>query len=163
MMPVLSAQRQSIQYVGLVRPHSADHVVDIGPGAGVHGGHIVAEGPPAAIERHPASLTGQYLSARRRIPVPASRVAADPGRVLRLEGARANNLKNVTLELPLGLMTCVTGVSGSGKSTLINDTLYPVAARALNKANLDAAPHDVSFRQGCVTVSHPGKLGDREG
>jgi excinuclease ABC subunit A len=124
---------------------TADHVVDIGPGAGVHGGCIVAEGAPGAIERNPASLTGQYLCGRRRVRVPKLRVSPDPGRMLRLSGAHGNNLKDITLELPLGLMTCITGVSGSGKSTLINDTLYRVAARVLNRANLDAAPyHNVS-------------------
>ncbi len=121
---------------------TADHVVDIGPGAGVHGGCIVAQGRPEAIAGNPASLTGQYLSGHREIPVPGRRAAADDLRVLKLTGARGNNLKAITLELPLGLMTCVTGVSGSGKSTLINDTLYPVAARQLNRANLDPAPCD---------------------
>jgi excinuclease ABC subunit A len=121
---------------------TADHVVDIGPGAGVHGGYIVAEGPPEAIERNPASLTGQYLCGHRQVRVPEVRVSPDPRRVLRLTGAHGNNLKGITLELPLGLMTCVTGVSGSGKSTLVNDTLYPLAARTLNRANLDAAPYD---------------------
>ncbi len=121
---------------------TADHVVDIGPGAGVHGGCIVAQGRPEAIAGNPASLTGQYLSGHREIPVPGRRATADDRRVLRLSGARGNNLKAITLELPLGLMTCVTGVSGSGKSTLINDTLYPIAARRLNRANLDPAPCD---------------------
>ena len=100
----------------------ADHVVDLGPGAGVHGGRVVAAGAPAAIERAPASLTGQYLSGRRRIPVPAARVPR--GECLRVLGAAGNNLQGIDAELPLGLFTCVTGVSGSGKSTLINDTLY---------------------------------------
>ncbi len=119
----------------------ADHVVDIGPGAGVHGGRVVAEGPPEAVAAHPDSLTGHYLSGRRRIPLPPQRRAPEAGRQVRVLGARANNLKDVDVALPLGLMTCVTGVSGSGKSTLINDTLYPVAARRLNNANLDPAPH----------------------
>ena len=121
---------------------TADHVVDMGPGAGVRGGCVVAEGRPDDIAVNAASLTGQYLSGRRQIPVPSARTGPDPRRMLRLAGARGNNLQGIDLELPLGLMTCVTGVSGSGKSTLINDTLYPVAARKLNKANMDAAPYD---------------------
>src|SRR5262249_5484307 len=98
---------------------SADFVVDMGPGAGVHGGQIVAVGTPEEVTRNPASLTGQYLSGKRSIPTPLLRHAAQPDHVLRLAGAHGNNLKNVTLELPLGLFVCVTGVSGSGKSTLI--------------------------------------------
>ncbi len=121
---------------------TADHVVDIGPGAGVHGGHVVAQGTPAMIEADPASLTGQYLSGRRRVRVPASRVPVKTGCWLRLTGASGNNLKHIAAEIPLGVMTCVTGVSGSGKSTLVNDTLYPLAARSLNGANLDPAPHE---------------------
>ncbi len=121
---------------------AADHVVDLGPGAGVHGGKVVAEGTPAAIKRNPQSLTGQYLSGRRAIAVPAERAAADPKRQLRIEGARGNNLKNVTVDIPVGLMTCVTGVSGSGKSTLINDTLYKAVAEDLNRSSKNAAPHD---------------------
>jgi excinuclease ABC subunit A len=122
---------------------TADHVVDIGPGAGVHGGRIVAEGPPAAIEANADSLTGDYLSGRRRIAIPEKRTPADPERMLVLRGATGNNLKDVTLELPLGVMTCVTGVSGSGKSTLINNTLYPVTATALNGAtSMTPAPHE---------------------
>jgi excinuclease ABC subunit A len=118
-------------------------VVDIGPGAGVHGGRIVAEGPPAAIEANAESLTGDYLSGRRRIEVPEQRTPADPERMLVLRGATGNNLRDVTLELPLGVMTCVTGVSGSGKSTLINNTLYPVTATALNGAtSMTPAPHE---------------------
>ncbi|MCP4043880.1 MAG: excinuclease ABC subunit UvrA [Gammaproteobacteria bacterium] len=120
---------------------TADHVVDIGPGAGVHGGRIVAEGVPQVIEATGASLTGQYLSGRRCIRVPEKRVGGHPKNRIRLRGARGNNLKRIDVEIPTGLMTCVTGVSGSGKSTLINDTLYPLAARPLNGANLDAAPH----------------------
>ncbi len=121
---------------------SADHVVDIGPGAGVRGGHIVAEGRPEDIEAHADSLTGQYLSGRLGIKVPGKRIAADATRRIIILGARGNNLKAANVEIPVGLMTCVTGVSGSGKSTLINDTLYPLAARVLNGANLDAAPHN---------------------
>nr|VFK47361.1 MAG: excinuclease ABC subunit A [Candidatus Kentron sp. TC] len=120
---------------------AADHVVDIGPGAGVHGGRISAQGTPEEIEINPASLTGQYLSGVRRIPVPESRHPRNPERVIELTGARGNNLKSLDLEIPIGLMTCVTGVSGSGKSTLINDTLYPLAARGLNRANMEPAPH----------------------
>jgi len=121
----------------------ADYVVDIGPGAGVHGGEIVAQGTPEEVMANPASLTGQYLSGKVQITYPAERTAVDPEKMLRLSGARGNNLKNVTLELPLGLLTCITGVSGSGKSTLINNTLYPLAATELNKATtLEAAPYD---------------------
>ena len=114
---------------------TADHIVDLGPGAGVHGGEIVAEGSLQRIEGCNASLTGQYLSGKRRIAVPGRRKAVDPERVVRLIGASGNNLHNVTLEVPAGLFTCVTGVSGSGKSTLINHTLYPIAARRLNNAS----------------------------
>ncbi len=119
----------------------ADHVVDIGPGAGVHGGHVVAQGTPEQITRTEGSLTGAYLSGRARIEVPTKRVPSDSKRLLRMKGASGHNLKDVTLEIPVGLLTCVTGVSGSGKSTLINDTLYPLAANRLNKANHDIAPH----------------------
>ncbi|MFV8818488.1 excinuclease ABC subunit UvrA [Haliea sp. E17] len=122
---------------------TADHVIDIGPGAGVHGGTIVAEGTVKAIMKNPDSLTGDYLSGRRRIEVPAQRTPRKPKHQLTLKGARGNNLQNVTLELPIGLLTCVTGVSGSGKSTLINNTLYPIAATALNGATtLTPAPYD---------------------
>ncbi len=121
---------------------AADHVVDLGPGAGVHGGKVVAEGSPAAIKRSAQSLTGQYLSGRRKIRVPDDREQPDPKRQLRIEGARGNNLKNVTVDIPVGLMTCVTGVSGSGKSTLINDTLYKAVAEDLNRSSKNAAPHD---------------------
>jgi len=121
---------------------ASDHVVDLGPGAGVHGGQLVAQGTPAEILQHPTSLTGQYLSGRRRIEMPATRCAVDPQLRLTIKGARGNNLKNIDVSIPLGVMTCVTGVSGSGKSTLINDTLYRAAAGTLNKSNYDAAPHD---------------------
>lgn len=113
---------------------AADHVIDIGPGAGVHGGQVVAEGTLDDIMAVPESLTGQYMSGKRKIEVPKQRVAADPEKVLKLTGARGNNLKDVTLTLPVGLFTCITGVSGSGKSTLINDTLFPIAQTALNGA-----------------------------
>ena len=119
---------------------SADHVVDIGPGAGRRGGRVVAQGTPREIMACPASLTGQFLSGVRRIEVPARRVRRDPERLLRLLGARGNNLKDLNVEIPLGLMTCVTGVSGSGKSTLVNDTLYRIAARELNRAATEPAP-----------------------
>jgi excinuclease ABC subunit A len=121
---------------------SADYVIDIGPGAGVHGGTVVAAGNLKAILDNPKSLTGQYLSGKKSIPIPEQRVAVNPERMLVLQGATGNNLKSVTLELPLGLMTCITGVSGSGKSTLINNTLYPIAATALNGAEtLQSAPY----------------------
>ncbi len=122
--------------------NSADHVIDMGPGAGVHGGGIVAEGPPPEIAANPASLTGQYLSRRRVIEVPRERTRFDPLRLIRVVGARGNNLAGVDVEVPVGLITCVTGVSGSGKSTLINDTLYRAVARTLNNAAADAAPFD---------------------
>ncbi len=120
---------------------AADHVVDMGPGAGVHGGRVVAQGPPAAIVSCSESLTGQYLSGRRRIAVPMLRNPFDPKRVIRLKGASGNNLQGVDAEIPIGLMTCVTGVSGSGKSTLVNDTLYHAAARTLNGAAVTPAAH----------------------
>jgi len=121
----------------------ADYVVDIGPGAGVHGGRIVAEGTPEEVMAHPDSLTGKYLSGRVQINYPAERTPRDPKKLLKLKGARGNNLRNVDLEIPVGLLTCVTGVSGSGKSTLINNTLFPITATALNGATtLEVAPHD---------------------
>ena len=113
---------------------SADYVLDIGPGAGVHGGHIVAEGTPAQVIKNKASLTGQYLSGKLEIAIPKNRTAHS-NKFIKIMGATGNNLKNVTLKLPIGLLTCVTGVSGSGKSTLINDTLYPLASTALNGAS----------------------------
>ena len=118
---------------------AADHVVDIGPGAGVHGGRVLVQGTAEEVALEEGSLTGQYLSGRRSIPIPARRTAAS-GRALCITGASGNNLKQVDLRLPVGLFTCVTGVSGSGKSTLINDTLYPVAATRLNNANRSHAP-----------------------
>jgi excinuclease ABC subunit A len=120
----------------------ADHVVDLGPGAGVHGGNIVAQGTAADIAANPDSITGQYLSGRQRIQIPTHRRAPDPKRMLRVTGATANNLKNVTAEFPLSLMTCVTGVSGSGKSTLVNDTLYRAVATQLNHASAGTAHFD---------------------
>ena len=118
----------------------ADYVVDMGPGAGVHGGEIVARGTPADIVASEASLTGAYLAGRYTIPVPARRAVPDPERQLRLEGCTGNNLKNVELAIPVGLFTCITGVSGSGKSTLINDTLYALAARHLYGSTTEPAP-----------------------
>ncbi|WP_033793197.1 excinuclease ABC subunit UvrA, partial [Pantoea septica] len=121
---------------------AADHVIDIGPGAGVHGGQIVAEGTVHEIMAVEESLTGQFLSGKREIAVPQERVKGDPTKTLKLSGARGNNLKDVTLTLPVGLFTCITGVSGSGKSTLINDTLFPIAQRHLNGATTgEAAPY----------------------
>jgi excinuclease ABC subunit A len=118
----------------------ADHVVDIGPGAGVHGGRIIFNGTPAALQADPDSVTGQYLSGVREIATPAERTPANPMRTLRLIGASGNNLKSVTLEIPAGLFVCVTGVSGSGKSTLINDTLHRLAARELYGSAAQPAP-----------------------
>ncbi|PWB41509.1 MAG: excinuclease ABC subunit UvrA [Rhodocyclales bacterium] len=121
--------------------HAADHVVDMGPGAGEHGGRIVAEGTPAEIAANLDSLTGAYLSGRRSIALPAKRRMPDLTRQLRILGARGNNLREVSIDLPVGLLTCITGVSGSGKSTLINDTLYAAAARHLYGSSAEPAPH----------------------
>jgi excinuclease ABC subunit A len=121
---------------------SADYVVDIGPGAGLHGGMIVAEGKPAAVKKNKASLTGQYLSGKRRIEIPEQRTAIDPDRQIRIIGASGNNLQKVDLSLPVGLLSCVTGVSGSGKSTLINNTLYPAIAKYLHRSSLEIAAHE---------------------
>ncbi|KTD19126.1 excinuclease ABC subunit A [Legionella lansingensis] len=115
---------------------AADFVLDIGPGAGVHGGRIVAKGAPEEIMSNAQSLTGQYLAGVQSIPVPSARVPVNNKRMLRLSGVKCNNLKNITIDIPLGVITCVTGVSGSGKSSLINDTLYPIAANKLNRASL---------------------------
>ena len=120
---------------------AADHVIDLGPGAGVHGGQIVAEGTPEEIRKNPQSLTGQYLSGRRAIAVPDKRIKADKKRQLTITGATGNNLKTVDAGIPLGLMTCVTGVSGSGKSTLVNDTLYKAVAEELNRSSKNPAPY----------------------
>ncbi|PSW04540.1 excinuclease ABC subunit UvrA [Photobacterium lipolyticum] len=121
---------------------AADHVIDIGPGAGVHGGHIIAEGTIEDILQAPDSLTGQYLSGRKSIAIPEQRVAIDPDKTVKLLGASGNNLKNVDLNIPVGLFTCVTGVSGSGKSTLINDTFFRIAHHQLNGATTgEAAPY----------------------
>jgi excinuclease ABC subunit A len=122
---------------------NADHVIDVGPGAGVHGGEIIAQGTFKDILENEKSITGQYLSGKQKIDIPKTRNKPDSKKMLVLSGATGNNLNNVTMEIPLGLMTCITGVSGSGKSTLINRTLYPVAATELNNATtLTAAPYD---------------------
>ena len=120
---------------------AADHVVDIGPGAGEHGGHIVAEGTPKMIAKHPKSLTGQYISGRKEIKYKNKRVLPRTLKWLELKGAKGNNLKNVHLKLPIGLLTCITGVSGSGKSSLINDTLYRAVAHHLYGSHTEPAEH----------------------
>ncbi len=120
---------------------AADHLLDMGPGAGVHGGEIVAQGTPEEVLRNPASLTGKYLARKLEIAVPRKRRQPDKHRMLRLEGASGNNLKNVDMALPVGLFVCVTGVSGSGKSTLINDTLYCALAQHLYHSSAEPAPH----------------------
>ncbi len=119
----------------------ADHVVDIGPGAGVHGGRIIAQGSAEQIAETEGSLTGEYLSGKRAIEIPARTTEIDPTRTLELLGASGNNLKSVDLSIPVGSFCCITGVSGSGKSTLINDTLFPICAAALNKANTSPSPY----------------------
>jgi len=124
---------------------AADHCIDMGPGAGVHGGRVIAQGTPDEVAASPESLTGRYLSGALRIAVPATRhaLAAGPDRqTLQVHNARGNNLRNVSVEIPVGLFTCVTGVSGSGKSTLVNDTLYATVARRLYNAHAEPAPHD---------------------
>ncbi|MDD0816187.1 excinuclease ABC subunit UvrA [Curvibacter sp. HBC28] len=122
---------------------AANHVIDMGPGAGIHGGRVMAQGSFEDIRDNPNSLTGQYLSGAKKIEVPAQRhTLKDPKQVIRIEGARGNNLKNVTVDFPVGLMTCVTGVSGSGKSTLVNETLYTAAAQQIHRAHAEPAEHD---------------------
>ncbi|WP_334147510.1 excinuclease ABC subunit UvrA [Hyphomicrobium sp.] len=121
---------------------TADHVVDIGPGAGVHGGEIIAQGTPDDIMASPKSLTGQYLSGTRQIPLPKRRRPFDRKRTLKVTGARGNNLQNIAAEIPLGLLTCITGVSGGGKSTFLIDTVYKAVARKLNNAREHPAPFD---------------------
>lgn len=132
----------------------ADHVIDIGPGAGVHGGEIVAAGTPEDIINNPQSLTGRYLSGELKIELPQKRCVYDPARVIRLEEVTCNNLQQVSAAIPMGLMTCVTGVSGSGKSSLINDTLYPLAAKLLNRMNvmMAAQVESVTGLEGCDKV-----------
>ncbi|MGB2235124.1 MAG: excinuclease ABC subunit UvrA, partial [Candidatus Puniceispirillum sp.] len=119
----------------------ADHVVDMGPGAGVHGGFVVAAGTPEDVMASEASLTGQYLSGVQEIAIPAKRRQGKKGRVIRVEGANGNNLQDVTVEFPLGVLTCITGVSGGGKSTLVLETLWKSLARRLHKAREMPAPH----------------------
>ena len=121
--------------------NAADHVIDIGPGAGSHGGQIVAQGTPKEITKNKKSLTGQYLAGKKEISIPDHRIPYNQKKVLQLKGASGNNLKGVNLNIPASLMTCITGVSGSGKSTLINDTLYQIVARDINRANTSPAPH----------------------
>lgn len=120
---------------------AADYLVDMGPGAGEHGGNVLVAGKPEEVAACTDSITGDFLSGRRSIALPTERRAVNPERLLRLEGASGNNLKDVTLELPLGMLVCITGVSGSGKSTLINDTLYKIAARDLNGASEEPSPY----------------------
>ena len=112
----------------------ADHIIDIGPGAGVHGGQVIAQGTAKEIMANPNSITGKFLSGEEKIEIPKKRTALDKSKLLKLKGATGNNLKGVNLEIPVGLFTCITGVSGSGKSTLINDTLFPLAQNAINRA-----------------------------
>ncbi|MBP9722153.1 MAG: excinuclease ABC subunit UvrA [Gammaproteobacteria bacterium] len=119
---------------------NADHILDIGPGAGIHGGEIIAQGTPSEIKKNKNSITGLYLSGKKKIAVPKSRNKSDKNKQILITDASANNLKNVSVNIPVGLFTCITGVSGSGKSTLINDTLYPYVANKLNNASLSVSP-----------------------
>lgn len=119
----------------------ADYIVDIGPGAGVHGGHIVAEGSIDDIKKNPKSLTGKFLSGKETIPIPSQRHKINRKATININGASGNNLKDVSVAIPMGVLTCVTGVSGSGKSTLINSTLYPAAAQKINRSRIESAPH----------------------
>jgi excinuclease ABC subunit A len=121
---------------------AADYLIDMGPAAGIHGGQVVSQGTPEEVMRDPASITGQYLTGKRSVPVPTVRRKIDQKRMLRVVGATGNNLQNVTVGLPLGTFTCVTGVSGGGKSTLIIETLYKALAKRLNGAREPALPHD---------------------
>jgi excinuclease ABC subunit A len=121
--------------------HHADYIVDIGPGAGVHGGEIVAEGTIDDIKNNPNSLTGKFLSGKEVIAVPKTRQKNNKKTQIKIIGATGNNLKNLSVDIPIGVLTCVTGVSGSGKSTLINNTLYPAAAQKINRSRIESAPH----------------------
>ncbi|MGE4658630.1 MAG: excinuclease ABC subunit UvrA, partial [Gammaproteobacteria bacterium] len=134
---------------------AADHLVDLGPGAGVHGGHIVAEGTASEIKANPASVTGQYLAGRRQIPLPPGKHDFNSQTVISITGASGNNLKHIDVDIPIGLITCVTGVSGSGKSTLINDTLYRIIAGHLNSSEDDPAPFE-----GVVGLHHIDRVID---
>lgn len=133
---------------------TADHVIDIGPGAGVHGGYIVAEGTPNQIKKNEKSLTGQYLAGIQSIPIPIKRLENTCRNQLRIRGASCNNLKNIDVDIPLGLLTCITGVSGSGKSSLISDTLYPITAQQLN----DASPDFIGAHKKIEGLEHLDKV-----
>ncbi|VAW02863.1 Excinuclease ABC subunit A [hydrothermal vent metagenome] len=121
---------------------AADHVIDMGPLAGIHGGEVIAQGTATQIAKNPKSLTGQYLSGKKQVPLPAKRREMNPRRILRIEGASGNNLKNITAEFPLGLFVCITGVSGGGKSTLVTETLYKGVMRKLHGSTKAPMPHD---------------------
>jgi excinuclease ABC subunit A len=136
---------------------SADHIIDIGPGAGIHGGQIVAQGTAKQIKANKDSITGQFMSGKRGIVIPKERHKGK-GKTLKITGASGNNLQKIDLEIPQGVFTCITGVSGSGKSTLINETLYPAAAVALNKATtLKPAAHTkitgLSHLDKCIDIN----------